>query len=160
MVTPRGLRAPELIFGGINNKSLDVWSFGCLIFEFITGRPLFCVPGYSPSEKEDDDHLLQLKDILGPLPDHLYQLWTRSSNYFDAGRIQYNGFFGEVLEGTDLLSAKMEPLEQFFGSVKPESMTTKEGKAVTVLLRRLLQYDPAKRPTPTEILEDLWFSRS
>jgi non-specific serine/threonine protein kinase len=104
------LRPPELILGGINGKSLDVWSFGCLIFEFITGQPLFCVPGYSNADKEDDDHLLQLSDILGPLPDHLYQLWTRSSNYFAADRIQFNSFLSGVPEGTDLLSAKEEPL--------------------------------------------------
>jgi hypothetical protein len=110
VVTPRGLRPPELILGGINDKSLDVWSFRCLIFEFITGQPLFCVPGYSNPDKEDDDHLLQLSDILGLLLDYLYKLWTRSSNYFNADRIQVNSFLGGVLEGTDLLSAKAEPL--------------------------------------------------
>ncbi|KAK5673725.1 hypothetical protein LTS12_029769, partial [Elasticomyces elasticus] len=36
-VTPLGLRAPELILTGAVNNTVDIWSFGCLIFELITG---------------------------------------------------------------------------------------------------------------------------
>lgn len=157
IVTPHGLRAPEMIFGGTGNKSLDIWSFGCLVFEFITGRPLFLVPGFYSEEESDDDHLLQLSYILGPLPNHLYSLWTRSSRYFTADRVQFNSFLEEVPEGTDLLSVKGVPLEQFFDNEKPTDMTDNEAKAVKSLLRRILQYDPAKRPMADEILQDPWF---
>ena len=75
-ITPRGLRAPELVLAGTVNKTLDIWSFGCLLFELVTGRPLFCVPG---SRFEDDDHLLALSIQLGPLPDALFRQWKGSS---------------------------------------------------------------------------------
>ncbi|KAJ5787012.1 hypothetical protein N7457_002002 [Penicillium paradoxum] len=78
-VTPLGLRAPELILNGAVNNSADIWSFGCLIFELITGQPLFCIPC---SEMEDDDHLLSLTAQLGALPDELFKHWTTSSLYF------------------------------------------------------------------------------
>jgi len=68
-----------LILAGKVNSSLDIWSFGCLIFELITGQPLFCIPG---TGNEDDDHLLALNAALGPLPDELFRLWENSSQYF------------------------------------------------------------------------------
>lgn len=159
IITPRGLSSPETIFGGTYDKGLDIWAFGCLVFEFITGRPLFLVPGFGYNEEEQIDlYLLQLSDILGPLPDYLYSRWTQSSRYFDADRVQFNSYMGEVPEGMDLLSAKAEPLEQFFDSEKPAEMTDDEAKAVKSLLRQILQFDPAKRPTATRILQDPWFT--
>ena len=158
MVTPRGLRAPELALCGTFDKSIDIWSFGCLLFELITAQPLFSISGGDNPDQENDDHLLQLSNILGPLPDHLYALWIRSSRYFTADRVQFNSFLEDVPEGTDLLTAKAEPLEQFFDRAKPEGMSDEEAKAVKALLRRILQYEPAKRPTLSEILKDPWFA--
>jgi hypothetical protein len=40
----------------------------------------------SDASEADDDHLLQLTGLLGPLPEELYEKWTRSSLYFDADR--------------------------------------------------------------------------
>ena len=70
LIIPTGLRAPELILSQTINETLDIWSFGCLIFELITGRPLFCIP-WSGGD-EDDEHLLSLHSILGRLPDHIF----------------------------------------------------------------------------------------
>jgi serine/threonine protein kinase len=36
-------------------------------------------------------------------------------------------------------------------------MDSEEVKAVEVLLRRILQYDPAKRPSAASLLKDPWF---
>ena len=60
-----GLRSPELIFGGKPSKDQDVWSFGCLLFEFITGGTLFAVEHCGDYDDDNDDHLLQLFDIIG-----------------------------------------------------------------------------------------------
>ncbi|KAK5635846.1 hypothetical protein RRF57_011558 [Xylaria bambusicola] len=38
---PVGLRAPELILTGEINNIFDIWSFGCLLFEVVTGMRLF-----------------------------------------------------------------------------------------------------------------------
>lgn len=39
--TPLNMRSPELILGHPISQNQDMWSFGCLVFELITSRPLF-----------------------------------------------------------------------------------------------------------------------
>lgn len=60
-VTPLGLRSPELVLGQTIGEAQDIWSFGCLMFEFLTGRALFSLlpPIHGKRNKEtfskDDD---------------------------------------------------------------------------------------------------------
>ncbi|KAK4108683.1 putative serine protein kinase [Canariomyces notabilis] len=122
IITPRGLRTPESVLTGTINKTLDVWSFGCLVFELITGLPLFCIPG---TGFEDDEHLLQLT--------------ARG-----------------VPEGKEPLMVQENSMEESFDEAAPE-LDEEEACRVKALIRRILQYDPAKRPLPAEILRDPWF---
>ncbi|KAI9709470.1 MAG: hypothetical protein M1820_003230 [Bogoriella megaspora] len=52
------------------DSSIDIWAFGCLIYEFLTGVPLFAVwcIGDDDEDQTDDDHLLDLNNIIRPLP--------------------------------------------------------------------------------------------
>ncbi|GKZ95432.1 hypothetical protein AnigIFM59636_009438 [Aspergillus niger] len=152
-VTPLGLRAPELILTGVVNNTLDVWSFGCLVFELITGEPLFCVP---PSEYEDDDHLLSLTERLGALPDELFRHWKTSSLYFTPDRKLFNCQIGGVDPGEEPLMVEQISMEEQFDSAEPD-IDEKEADEVKTLIRWILQYDPAKRPSPEEILSHPWF---
>ncbi|RAK85729.1 kinase-like protein [Aspergillus costaricaensis CBS 115574] len=152
-VTPLGLRAPELILTGAVNNTLDIWSFGCLIFELITGEPLFCVPG---SEYENDDHLLSLTERLGALPDDLFIHWKTSSLYFTPERKLFNCQIGGVGPEEEPLLVDQISMEEQFDSTEPD-IDLKEADEVKGLIRWILQYDPAKRPSPAEILSHPWF---
>ncbi|OJI85942.1 hypothetical protein ASPTUDRAFT_114682 [Aspergillus tubingensis CBS 134.48] len=152
-VTPLGLRAPELILTGAVNNTLDIWSFGCLIFELITGEPLFCVPG---SEYEDDDHLLSLTERLGALPDDLFMHWKTSSLYFTPERKLFNCQIGGVGPEEEPLLVDQVSMEEQFDSTEPD-IDSKEADEVKGLIRWILQYDSAKRPSPAEILSHPWF---
>ncbi|KAI0861052.1 serine protein kinase [Xylaria cubensis] len=156
LITPTGLRAPEQILTGAVNNTLDVWSFGCLIFELITGQPLFCVPWYDSEVKQDDDHLLSLTTTLGPLPDELYGHWKTSSLYFTLQRKLFNFQLGGVAEGAEPLVIEQLTMEEMFDQAKPD-LSEEEAYRVKSLIRRILQYDPVKRPSPAEILRDPWF---
>ncbi|KAK1832029.1 kinase-like domain-containing protein [Podospora conica] len=153
LVTPSGLRAPELILAGTVDKSLDIWSFGCLVFELVTGQPLFCIPG---SDFEDDDHLLALSARIGPLPDALFQHWKTSSLYFTPERKLFNCQLGGVGEGEEPLMLAEQSMEEWFDEAGPE-IGEEEALRVKALIRRILKYDPAERPSPAEILRNPWF---
>lgn len=47
-------------------------------------------------------------------------------------------------------------MEEYFDYLAPE-IDHKEGNKAKALIRRILQYDPAKRPSPAELLLDPWF---
>ncbi|KAK2012066.1 serine protein kinase [Colletotrichum eremochloae] len=152
-VTPAGLRAPELILNKVVDQTLDVWSFGCLVFELITGQPLFCVPW---SEDRDDDHLLQLIFRLGDLPEEIFQQWKTSSFYFTPERKLYNCQLGGVEDGEKPLMLEEPTMEGAFDKAAPE-LTKEEATVIKKLIRRILRYDPRERPSPAELLLDPWF---
>ena len=152
-VTPLGLRAPELILTGTVHSTLDIWSFGCLVFELITGQPLFCVPG---PDFEDDDHLLSLTARLGALPDELFKHWKTSSLYFTPERKLFNCQLGGVSEGEEPLMVEQTTMEELFDQADPD-IDEEEASTVKALIRRVLQYNPKKRPSPAELLLDPWF---
>lgn len=47
-------------------------------------------------------------------------------------------------------------MEKLFDQAGPD-LAMEEAHTVKALIRRILLYDPAKRPSPTEILSDPWF---
>ncbi|KXX72780.1 Serine/threonine-protein kinase SRPK [Madurella mycetomatis] len=122
-------------------------------FKLITGQPLFCIPG---SEFEDDDHLLSLTAQLGVLPDDLFKHWKTSSLYFTPERKLFNCQLGGVTRGEEPLMVEQTSMEELFDQAGPE-LDEDEARKVKALIRWILQYDPAKRPSPAEILSNPWF---
>ena len=47
-------------------------------------------------------------------------------------------------------------MEEAFDQAAPD-LEEEEARKIKVLIRRILQYDPSKRPSATEILADPWF---
>lgn len=47
-------------------------------------------------------------------------------------------------------------MEELFDQAGPD-LGEEEARRVKAFIRRILQYDPAKRPSPTKILLDPWF---
>lgn len=72
----RFYRPPEIYLGYPYDYSLDVWSFGCTLFELFTGKVLF--PGVS------DSHMLKLMmELKGPIPKRLRSQGKFANKYFD-----------------------------------------------------------------------------
>lgn len=80
------LRAPEIILGDRLGTAIDIWSFGCLVFEMLMGRSLFVnlqsLDGKPYDEISNDEHLIQLWEVIGPLPEPLLVKWRRADQYF------------------------------------------------------------------------------
>lgn len=52
---------------------------------------------------------------------------------------------------------EQQTMEELFDQASPD-ISKEESEAVKALVRRILQYDPAKRPSAEEILLDPWFA--
>ena len=61
-VQSRFYRAPEVVLGLPYDSAIDIWSFGCILVELVTGRPIF--PAH------DENHLLEFIVLtIGDLPE-------------------------------------------------------------------------------------------
>ncbi len=149
---------------------MDIWSFGCLIFQLFTAEQLFVLE-YSIFPEGADEHLLLFTQRLGPLPDELYKQWETSSLYFTPKRVLYNSDTGIEIEPKGPIRI-MNALGYFFKRLAsrrvPQTMeerfdynhpdlTREEARKVKQLIRWILQYDSAKRPSAAEVLQDPWF---
>lgn len=156
--TPVALRAPEIILGGLVSYQIDIWSFGCLIYEFLTGQRLFQVSGWAgiPLSQNNDDHLLQMFTALGHFPPAISAMWPRYDRYIAPNLeiVRSDVGPGETPMGDVYVG---QTLEQMFDEQKPPDMGVDEAKKVLALIRGMLQYEPALRPSTGELLEDEWF---
>ncbi|KAM3469313.1 hypothetical protein MY5147_007156 [Beauveria neobassiana] len=108
------------------------------------------------SDFEDDDHLLSLTARLGALPSRLFKLWKTSSLYFGSDGKLFNNQIGGVSEDREPLVVPQQSMEELFDKAEPD-IDEKEGYQVKKLIRRILDYDAAKRPSAAELLLDPWF---
>jgi hypothetical protein len=78
--------------------------------------------------------------------------------YFTPLGVQFNSHPEKASEYGDPLEAKGKELGGHFEDFKPSGLADKNAEVVKVLLRQILQLDPAKRPAASELLQDPWFS--
>lgn len=62
------------------------------------------------------------------------------------------------MEGGEPLVVEQTSMEELFDRAGPD-LEGEEAHNVKALVRSILQYDPAERPSPTEILANPWFRK-
>ncbi|KAH6637562.1 kinase-like domain-containing protein [Boeremia exigua] len=148
--TPIGLRAPELILKRDFNNKIDAWSFGCLMYEVLASEPLFALMGTGSDEDiADDDHFVQLHEIIRPLPESIMRDWKGASKWY--------GPDGECLSPHGS-SKPYSTLEERFAKRKHPDIGDDEAATICQIIREALAYDPAERPTVEDLLGHAWFS--
>ncbi|KAL5332316.1 kinase-like domain-containing protein [Aspergillus crustosus] len=158
---PLQLRGPETLFQRYISAKQDMWSFGCLIFEFITGITLFDLSDHPVTDITDEMHFIDMYNILGVpkdegLKDRQWAGWRKfftsngePANHFARKRDRDIDDFGRRTSHT-LESLLEEALGENFS--KTELDTTKH------LLRGLLEFDPERRFTTKDVIQHKWFS--
>ena len=148
--THKCLRAPERLFETSLDQSIDIWSFGCILYKLLTGRALFFVdPG-----DHVDCQILSITDQLGPLPARLFSQWDRAHLYYRSNGEQFNSVVDQPFTVLD----KDEPFETRFHREKACDIDDNEEDSVMDLLRQILRYEPEKRPSAEELLSHPWFA--
>lgn len=141
------------------------------MFQLLTELPLFEVFEGLESRTIDDNHLIFLSEVIGPLPGTMLAKWPRYANYFGLGGERLHSQpldFDKSDMGRRLqaYSTKefMDPpkpeatMEDKFHRNKPRDIDYAEGRQIASLLRNILQIDPLKRPSAADLLLHPWFN--
>ncbi|XP_023818526.1 dual specificity protein kinase CLK2 [Oryzias latipes] len=139
LVSTRHYRAPEVILDLGWNQSCDVWSLGCVLFEFYFGQTLF--PSHDCME-----HLAMMQEVLGPIPPHLLKQ-TGKKHFVQDDRLKWD----QQSSSGDCVREPCRPLK----SIEAES---DEEQQLLDLLSCMLEYDTCRRITLEEALWHPFFS--
>jgi len=135
-IQSRFYRAPEIILGISYGISIDMWSFGCILAELLTGYPLF------PGENELDQ-LSCIMEIFGAPPEDLLKEATRKKYFFASN-------------GKPRIIENSNGLKRFPGTKKLEDFLPGAHPDLIDFLKKCLHWFPKDRMTPSSALQHDW----
>nr|XP_026694893.1 dual specificity tyrosine-phosphorylation-regulated kinase 2 [Ciona intestinalis] len=155
-IQSRFYRAPEVILGGRYGMPIDMWSFGCILAELLTGYPL--LPG-----EDEADQLACSIELLGMPPRRLLDQSKRAKNFISSkGHPRYCQVT-TLSDGSTVLGPGRSRRGKLRGPPgQREWVTALKGcddPLFTDFLRRCLDWDPAARMTPSQALRHSWLRR-
>ena len=135
--------SPETVLKLPYTTQSDMWSFGCIMFELVTGHYLF-EPYKGKHYKKEEDLLGQMQEILGIIPLELINQSEVKSKYFDeAGKLKHL-FLTQEWPLKDLL------IEKYY-------LNYEEATGFCNFLKDILCFDAEKRLNAKQALEHKWF---
>lgn len=139
IVSTRHYRAPEVILELGWSQPCDVWSIGCIIFEYYVGFTLF-------QTHDNREHLAMMERILGPIPSRMVRK-TRKQKYFYHGRLDWD----ENTSAGRYVRENCKPLRRYLTS------EAEDHHRLFDLIESMLEYEPSKRVTLAEALKHPFF---
>jgi dual specificity tyrosine-phosphorylation-regulated kinase 2/3/4 len=130
-VQSRFYRAPEVILRIGYDRPIDIWSFGCVLAELVTGRPLF-------GGRDEAEQLALMVAVLGPPPEDMIAQSLRRDLLFDESRVLNRGAVGST------------PLAEVLAT---------DDQALVRFVKRCLEWAPADRITAEMILRHPWMCK-
>lgn len=155
-IQSRFYRAPEVIMGSRYGMPIDMWSFGCILAELLTGYPL--LPG-----EDEGDQLACAIELLGMPPRRLLDQSKRAKNFFTSKGHPRYCHVSTLSDGSTVLG----PGRSRRGKLRAppghrDWITALKGcddPLFTDFLRRCLEWDPSQRMTPPQALRHAWLRR-
>jgi len=141
-IQTRQYRSPEAIIGAPYETSADMWSFGCMIFELLTGDYLFD-PKCGSRYTKDDDHIAQIIELVGVFPRHVALSGKYSIEIFNRK--------GEL---RNIHKLRYWKLEDVF--VEKYQFEKREARAVAEFILPCLAVCGERRISARALLENSW----
>uniref|UniRef100_A0A3Q3QNJ4 dual-specificity kinase n=1 Tax=Monopterus albus TaxID=43700 RepID=A0A3Q3QNJ4_MONAL len=137
IVSTRHYRAPEVILLGWSHPC-DVWSIGCILFEYYLGFTLF-------QTHDNREHLAMMERILGPVPSRMIR--KTKQKYFYHGRLDWD----ESSSAGKYVRENCKPLRRYLLS------EAEEHHQLFDLIEGMLEYEPSKRLALADSLKHPFF---
>ena len=155
-IQSRFYRAPEVILGGKYGMAIDMWSFGCILAELLTGYPLF--PG-----EDEADQLACMMEVLGMPNNKMVEMSKRARTFFSSkGHPRYCSVNTNP-DGSISYSGGRSRRGKYRGPPATKEMSKAlkgcDDQLFLDFLQRCLEWDPAMRMTPSQALRHPWLRR-
>ena len=155
-IQSRFYRAPEVILGGKYGMPIDMWSFGCILAELLTGYPLF--PG-----EDEMDQLSCMMEVLGEPPTKLLENSKRTRSFFSSkGYPRYCSVTVNP-DNSITYSGSRSRRGKYRGPPDSKDLSRAlkgcEDPLFIDFLRQCLIWEPALRLTPGQALRHSWLRR-
>lgn len=155
-IQSRFYRAPEVILGGKYGMPIDIWSFGCILAELLTGYPLF--PG-----EDEGDQLATMMEVMGMPPPKLLESCKRQRMFFSSKGHPRYCTLSQNPDGTTSYSGGRSRRGKFRGPPESKELSRAlkgcDDPLFLDFLQRCLEWDPTARMTPAQALRHGWLRR-
>ena len=155
-IQSRFYRAPEVILGAKYSMSIDMWSFGCILAELLTGYPLF--PG-----EDESDQLACMMEVLGMPPERMLEGCKRSRTFFSSKGYPRYCTTSMNPNGSVTYGGGRSRRGKFRGPPDSKELSRAlkgcDDPLFLDFLQRCLEWDPASRMTPPQALRHGWLRR-
>ncbi|KAG1784135.1 kinase-like protein [Suillus placidus] len=145
-ITAGDLRPPEFFLGGPWNETVDIWSFGCLIFELTIGQPFFRFRPFPPLDLDEINYML-------------HQMIGYTCQDFSLEQLAVSQRAADFFDEIGYLKSALREDQPFETSIRCYHVIEEEDVLSTAaLMRRCLRLDPTNRASAAELLADPWFA--
>ena len=152
-IQSRFYRAPEVILGGKYGTTIDMWSFGCILAELLTGSPLF-------AGEDEADQLACIIEVMGLPSQSLLETYKRSRNFFNSRGLPRYCTMSATPNGQFQLFGSRSNRGRFRGPPASRELSKAlkgcDDPVFVDFIRRCFEWDPAKRMTPSLALRHIW----
>ena len=155
-IQSRFYRAPEVILGAKYGMPIDMWSFGCILAELLTGYPLF--PG-----EDEGDQLACIIELLGMPNQKIIETSKRARNFISSkGYPRYCTVSADA-NGQIQLSGGKSRRGKYRGPPSSKTLVAAlkgcDDEMFIDFLSKCLEWDPALRMTPPQALQHPWLRK-
>ena len=148
-VQSRYYRAPEIVLGNRYDHAVDMWSLGCIVFELITGKPLF--------PAKDENELIEFFFItLGPIPDEFIATGKNQSKFYKKRTTLFGSTYYEMIRSK--ITRQTSKLKERSEDIKFLLQNFQVSPDLINFIERCLVFDPALRLTSHEAIQHPWFN--
>ncbi|KFY31260.1 hypothetical protein V493_01268 [Pseudogymnoascus sp. VKM F-4281 (FW-2241)] len=131
--------------------SADIWNVGVMIWNIFEGRCLFNGQDPKRGRYTTRTHLTEMISILGPPPIELVKRGKRSAEWFDEN--------GKWLEPDENDPERLPLLPSSSLNSVERNLNGKDKELFLKFIKSMLQWEPEKRKTARELLDDPWLSK-
>ncbi|XP_044144394.1 dual specificity tyrosine-phosphorylation-regulated kinase 3 [Bufo gargarizans] len=155
-IQSRFYRAPEVILGSRYGMPIDMWSFGCILVELLTGYPLF--PG-----EDEGDQLACMMELLGAPPPKLLEQAKRAKNFVNSKGYPRYCTVTTLPNGSVVLNGSRSRRGKMRGAPGSKDWVAAlkgcEDALFIDFLKGCLNWDPTARMTPSQALRHQWICK-